>query len=337
MQDFNVVVVGLCVVAAGACAPKGAAVAPSPTTPAATAASPNTQTTETTAVQVAGPAEPERPPTKPNPYVAPPVRTAGDLTVEAPPREREDFFGGRLRTHVDGALSKGSPRVWVGPQVPGFVALIEGTMELTLLDREGDQFLAFYRDPYGAGSCDTGSSDNCHYTARLYDVEGNVLWTLALHEHLSRPDLLEIQDIRYKDGALYFNEACQSYSSNAKGDCSALVAMDPVAASQTWRTRNLVSNGEFLVHGDYIVSGYGFTNERDYLFVVRRSDGKIMQKVSVPKSAETIVVAEDGLLEVTVYPGTVRLYRMQGWDGAKPKLVKTQRRASPSAISTGRH
>jgi hypothetical protein len=276
-------------------------------------------------------------PREPNPYVAPPVRQAGDLTVEAPPRQRpDDAIGGRLRTHVDGALSKGSPRIWVGPQVPWFVPLIEGTAELFLLDRVGDELMAFYRDPYDASSCGLGGDANCHYFVRLYDMEGSQRWSVALHELLSAPTYLEVQDIRWADGTLYFNEACQSYASGAKGQCSALVAYDPLAKEIRWRTRPLTSNGVFLIHGDYIVTGYGFTDERDYIHVVRRSDGKIMQKLSVPKAAEGFVIAEDGLLEVTLYPGTRRTFALQGWDGAKPKLVRAQRPAEPGRVTTGR-
>lgn len=285
---------------------------------------------ESSELVVAEPAVAE--PREPNPYIAPPVRRAGDLTVEAPPRTRGDVFGGRLRSHVEGALSKGSPRVWVGPQVPGFVPLMEETAELFLLDRVGDEFMAFYRDPYGASSCGLGGDENCHYFVRAYDVEGNERWRVSLHELLSASTYLEVQDIRWADGTLYFNEACQSYSSGAGGKCSALVAYDPATSTVRWRTRSLVSNGEFLVHGDYIVTGYGFTNERDYIYVVRRGDGKIMQKLSVPKAAERFVLTDDGLLEVTVYPGTRHLFALRGWDGAKPRLEKVER---PKATGRG--
>jgi hypothetical protein len=267
-------------------------------------------------------------PREPNPYVVPPVRQAGDLTVEAPPRPPSERFGARLRNHVDGGLSKGSPRVWVGPQVPWFVPLMEGQAELFLLDRVGDEFMAFYREPYGASSCGLGDDANCHYLVRLYDIEGQVRWSVALHELLSAPTYLEVQDIRWADGTLYFNEACQSYASGAKGRCSALVAYDPMTQRIRWRTRPLVSNGLFLVHGDYIVAGYGFTAERDFIHVVRRSDGEIVQRLAVTKAPQGFALGEDGLLEVTLYPGTLHTYALQGWDGPDPKLVRKQRPAA---------
>lgn len=274
-------------------------------------------------------AEREPPPREPNPYVVPPIRRGGDLTVVAPPTTTAGRSGGRMRAHVDGALSKGSARTWVGPQVPYFVPLVEGTAELFLLDRVGDELMAFYRDPYGAGSCDLSGDANCHYLVRLYDLEGQVRWSVALHELLSRPTYLEVQDVRWADGTLYFNEACQSYASGAKGQCSALVAYDPVAQHVRWRTRPLVSNGDFLIHGDYIVCGYGFTSERDNLHVVRRRDGKIVQRLPVPKAPEHFALGSDGRLEVTLYPGTLRTYALEGWDGPTPKLVRAERDVPP--------
>lgn len=319
---------------------------PLSTTPASTAAAPAPSSPRVVEAQAEPAPEaaadpPARsaagaPPREPNPYIAPRVRRAGDLTIEAPPREPEREFIGRLRSHVEGSLSKGSPRVWVGPQVPGFVPLMEDTMELFLLDRVGDEFMAFYRDPYGASSCDLSGNTNCSYYVALYDVEGQPRWTFDPNEHLSRGTRLEVQDVRYADGTLYFNEACQSYSREAKGKCSALLAYDPEAGALRWRTRHLVSNGEFLVHGDYIVAGYGFTAEPDFIYVVRRKDGKIMHKVSVPKAAERFVVSDDGLLEVTIYPGTQRLFQMRGWDSAKPRLVKVPRKSAHGRSTVAR-
>ena len=242
--------------------------------------------------------------------------------MHAPPQARSDFITGRLRSHIEGGLSKGSSRVWVGPQVPGFVVLMEDSMELFVLDRVGDEFLAFYRDPYGANSCDLSGDANCHFFARLYDIEGNTVWERPLHDALSATHYLEIQDVRYEGGTLYFNEACQSYSRQVKGKCSSLVAMDPSTGEVLWRTQPLVSNGEFLVHGDYIVSGYGFTDERDHVFVVSRQDGSIKQQIRVAKSPETFTLNQDGLLEVRIYSSPPRVFSFKGWDTDRPRLVE---------------
>ncbi len=259
-----------------------------------------------------------------NPFLAPVERRAGSLVVHAPPRERSAQFLGRLRSHFEGSLSKASERVWVGPQVPGFVPLALESAELWLLDHQPDgTFLAFYRDPYGAGSCGLGDAKNCHTVAQLFARCGEVLWSVTLDEHLSKPERLEVQDVRLAEGTLYFNEACQSYASESGGKCSSLVAVDPVANQVAWRTKPLVSNNRFFVAGDYIVAGYGFTAEPDNLFVVRRTDGSVMQKIRLPKAHENIALLEPGVVRVTVYPGDRFLdFRMTQWDGPKPKLVR---------------
>ena len=196
------------------------------------------------------PAEPE----KCNPYVAPLERRAGALTVHAPPDPDRRSFPGRMRNHIDGALTKDSPRLWVGPQVPGFMPLVDGTKELFLLENEGDVFVGLYRDPYGASSCDLSTPRNCDYSVQAFDACGDALWAFELASLMSRADHLEVGDMRYVDGIVYFNEACQSYAKEAKGKCSALVAFDPASAEVKWRTKNLVSRGPFLVLDQYIVS-----------------------------------------------------------------------------------
>ena len=50
-----------------------------------------------------------------------------------------------------------------------------------------------------------------------------------------------------------------------------------------WRTENLVSNSRFVVHGDYVVTGYGLASEPDRLFVVRRHDGAVVSRTRLPK------------------------------------------------------
>lgn len=267
------------------------------------------------------PREEPAPPEACNPLVAPPERREGDLLVHAPPDVPSREFFGRLRTHTEGSLTKGSARTWIGPQVPGFMPLYEGTAELHLLERSGDDFVAIYRDPYGASSCTLQGKTNCEVVAVAYDPCGERLWTRRLDEVMSAPERLEIQDVRMDGGILYFNEACQSYSKESGGKCSSLVAYDPVAGQVKWRTGPLVSNNRFFVLEDYIVSGYGFTSERDRLFLVRRRDGEVVFQTRLPKAHEDITLDSDGLVVVRMYPGRTQRFSLEGLDGVKPRLV----------------
>ncbi|MDP6943258.1 MAG: hypothetical protein QF464_03830, partial [Myxococcota bacterium] len=158
------------------------------------------------------------------------------------------------------------------------------------------------------------------YRVRLYGADGVALWTLDLAQLFSRQDHLEIQDVRYRDGVLYFNEACQSYASEARGRCSSLVAVEPTEAKVLWRTKPLVSNNRFLVEADLIVSGYGFTKERDYLYVIRRTDGKLMHRLRIPKAHEAIGRDDQGRLVVRLYPDAIHYFELYETRRGAPRL-----------------
>lgn len=227
----------------------------------------------------------------------------------------EAHADGRLRTHTSGPLSGTDRRDWSGDAVPKFVPERLGTLELFILDEADGGHLAFYREPYGLGSCALGGTNtNCAYTARFYTKAGTLRWSLDLGDLMSRRDQLEVQDIRLADGVLYFNEACQSYAADAGGACSSLVAVDPQARRVMWRTDPLVSNGRFLIRGCYVVAGYGFTAEPDAVFLVDRGTGAIRQKIGVSSAPERYKLVQPDELHVTLYAGNARRYALEGFD-----------------------
>ncbi len=227
----------------------------------------------------------------------------------------------RLRSHIDGVLSGESGRRWVGPVVPSHVPTRLGPLELFLADDADGGILAFYREPYDRSSCTLGGTSNCATEARFYDGAGRLAWTLPLAQVMSRPDHLEVQDIRLADGVLYFNEACQSYAAEAGRACSSLVAVDPRAPRVLWRTKPLTSNGRFRLRGCYIVAGYGFTAEPDFLHLVDRATGDVLQKLPVASAPEALTLKGRSALDVELYSGDVRRYRLDGFETAGASIV----------------
>ncbi|MFN0250139.1 MAG: hypothetical protein ACKV2T_24860 [Kofleriaceae bacterium] len=234
----------------------------------------------------------------------------------------ETFPDGRLRTHTRGGLSRANARTWGGPDVPSYIPMQHGSLELFVLDEPGeDQFLALYREPYELGSCTLGGKQNCAYQADLYE-RGKLEASVSLNALMSRPDGLEVQDLRYSRGVLFFNEACQSYSSEQGGKCSSLVAVDLFAKKVLWRTPSLVSNGRISVRGCYIVAGYGFTSEPDNVFLVDRSSGAVVQKIAVSSAPQQYMLHGRDRLDVTLYAGGTRRYKLAGIETRSGRIVE---------------
>jgi len=107
--------------------------------------------------------------------------------------------------------------------------------------------------------------------------------------------------VHYDGGVVYFNEACQSYSREAGGKCSSVVAVDVASGRLLWRSAPLTSNGELLVVGDYVVAAYGFTAEADHglaLAAVRRRPASTGAR---SPSAHDALMTSGGLLRVGLY------------------------------------
>jgi len=169
----------------------------------------------------------------------------------------------------------------IPPETPAWVPRTHGGLELFLADSVEGGWLALYRGPLVIRP----GARNSPYRAALFEPGGEAAWDVDLGAILSRPDHLEVQDLRYADGALYFNEACQSYAREAGGNCSSLVRMDPRTGRVAWRTRPRVSNNVFILHGPWVVAGYGFTAEPDSVFLVDRDNGRIVARAPLDTAA----------------------------------------------------
>jgi hypothetical protein len=186
----------------------------------------------------------------------------------------------------------------VPPTTPDYVQRQRAGLDLKIADPTDDGWLAFYKGPL------PDAPRNAAYRAVLYGPGGGERWELDLNRLLSAESHLEIQDIRYRDGQLYFNEACQSYAREAGGECSALVRVDAASGAVVWRTHDLVSNNIFLLHGPYVVAGYGFTNEPDALHLVSRDSGRTLDTLPLA-SAHSYLEFRDGKLYVLTYDGAL--------------------------------
>lgn len=101
--------------------------------------------------------------------------------------------------------------------------------------------------------------------------------------------LEELTWAREADGVLYVEHTHLTYASATRGRNAYISAIDAGTGTLRWRSRALVANARtFVVAGDLIVSGYGFTAEPDFLYLLDRRSGRVLHRLPVPSAPEVI-------------------------------------------------
>ncbi|WP_438032074.1 hypothetical protein [Sorangium sp. So ce204] len=104
-----------------------------------------------------------------------------------------------------------------------------------------------------------------------------------------------------EDGVLYVSSGHRTYAASSKGKNAYLSAIELASGQLLWQSAPLVCNAEnFVLHGDHLLCGYGFTAEPDFLYVLERATGKVVSKLPL-KSGPEFLVEKDGKLFVRTY------------------------------------
>jgi len=141
--------------------------------------------------------------------------------------------------------------------------------------------------------------ESFNYTAVLFNKDYKPTGLFVLDELF--PPILEMSQVALVDHVLYFDCNFNGYASIMKKKTGYLVALDLDKGEVLWSTAALTASFRgFLVHGDVIFSGYGFTDEPDFLFVIDRGSGKVLQKEKL-RSAHDFLVFKKDVLYVRCY------------------------------------
>jgi hypothetical protein len=182
--------------------------------------------------------------------------------------------------------------------VPAWVPTRMGGFETGQAIADGPRVLAFYGPPPDGGRI-----------LAVLEHDGALAHTLDFTEWTRAPgvspDTPHVdQALRWAavvDGVLYVSSSHRTYARSSAGRNAYVSALDPASGRLLWQSRPLVANAtNFLVVGRGIITGYGFTDEPDFLYVLDRRDGEIVQTVPV-RSGPEILVERDGRLHVRTY------------------------------------
>jgi outer membrane protein assembly factor BamB len=184
----------------------------------------------------------------------------------------------------DGRLPAGAP-----PEIPSSY----GVETLRAIIPAGERLLLVYGGRYLV-SVSAGAVE------RIFDLDA------LRHPPDPNPQWKEFasQDVTYAqiaDGTLYVCNGGGSYAREVHGKKGFITAIDSSTGRIRWRSDPLVCGAPFVMVGEAIVSGYGFTDEPDYVFLIRRADGKVLERLPVESAPEELYPLDAQRIRVESY------------------------------------
>ena len=105
-------------------------------------------------------------------------------------------------------------------------------------------------------------------------------------------------NVYLKDGIFYGASVANGY---AQPNTCFMFAYDLKNEKLLWRSADQSYNSmNFVVEGDVLICGYGFTAEPDYLYQINRNTGEIIDRLLLKKMPD-LIVEQDGKLYVHTY------------------------------------
>ncbi|MCA9709277.1 MAG: hypothetical protein KDK70_25760, partial [Myxococcales bacterium] len=112
------------------------------------------------------------------------------------------------------------------------------------------------------------------------------------------------QEVRWalaQDGVLFVCTAHRTYAASSGGLNAFITALSLPSGELLWQSAPLVCNTRnFLLRDGWILTGYGFTAERDFLYVLDARTGTTVSKTKV-KSGPDVILEQLGMLLVRTY------------------------------------
>lgn len=168
------------------------------------------------------------------------------------------------------------------------------------------------------------NDENYSYTftgAQFYETTNLVIFELSGEKHIYHIDMTDFSMLlektfeendpftqergyvnfaRIADNILYVSTGHKGYT-EYNPSTGYITAINLDNGEVLWKSAPQVSNANnFEIIGDVIICGYGFTVEDDYLYILNKFNGQIMEQIPLKSMAEYIV-AKDSTLHVRTY------------------------------------
>ncbi len=197
------------------------------------------------------------------------------------------------------SLQVPNERMGTKGNVPASIpSTVEG-LPLARAIKDGDHFIASYGDLYSGGRL-----------VLVLDAQGNIVgsfdflaWARSPKDRKADAQFTEqgVNWARVRDDVLFVCTGHGTYAKSSGGLTGYLSALDLQSGDLLWRSDAVVCNARnFLYEDGYIIAGYGFTAEPDFMYVVDAKTGKTVQKLRV-KSGPDFILRKGSQIFVRTY------------------------------------
>ncbi len=154
-------------------------------------------------------------------------------------------------------------------------------------------FLAIYGEDFSGGRYVVGFDSSRKVFPFAFDFQNYVVPPAYLPD--DREFVNEwVQWAQVAGGVLYVSNFHRTYSKSSKGRNGYITAISLATSDLLWRSPPLVANAaNFTVTGNVLITGYGFTAEPDFLYLLNRMSGSIHQTVPLRSGPEYLVIKRD--------------------------------------------
>lgn len=157
-----------------------------------------------------------------------------------------------------------------------------------------------YGVDYGDGRFLFSYEPNSHKLTNGYDFSN---YSLAPNNIESDLDFVNqsLTWVKQEGNILYVSHSHNTYAKSSHGMNGYLTAINTDNNQILWRSQSLVCNARnFEIINEVIICGYGFTAEPDFIYLIDKNNGKILQQINL-KTAPDYIIRKGDKLYVRTY------------------------------------
>jgi len=161
--------------------------------------------------------------------------------------------------------------------------------ELKFLRMHNKRYYAIYETVYQLTEAKDIYDEGHNYTLIVLPKTSDTAIAFDLDRLF--PDILEMCWFDAVDDVVYFNATYNGYADIREEKTGYLYSLDITDGIVIWATKNLISSYRgFTLYRNHIITGYGFTAEPDFLYVVNRFNGSTAQTIPIKTAHEYIAI-----------------------------------------------